>query len=856
MADSAPVMIWISDPDKIRYFFNGSWLRFTGRSQAQEYGFGWTETVHPDDIEHYLDTYRHSFDARQEFKIEYRIRRFDGKYFWLLDHGIPRNTTEGSFAGYIGSCMVMDDLTKTENVRYNHLSITALNREMALNEKLAAANEELATTNEELLSLNEELSNIQESVNKLNNELEDKVRARTEELSLSQQKLIKNVESLHNLVKQAPVGMCILKGEPLFVVEANDLFLEIIGKRRDQFKDSPYWVVNAEAASYYEPITKRVMATGETYHAQEHQITLIRDGHEETIHVDFVYEPIREVSGAVQSIMIVAIDITEKVRARQMIERSADKLSAANEELAAMNEEMIATNEDVATINEELAVSNEELAVANEELLEVQGRLQLANEQLTASESRLTMAIDAKHLGTWDWDIANNSQHLSAECNNIFGLPSNHFMTSEGFYNAVYPADKSHVQHELEKAISTERGPKYDATYRIIRNNDQALRWIRVQGKIHTNAENIAVRFIGTVLDITEDKQAEEKSAKLAAIIESSNDAIISKTLESVITSWNKSAEQMFGYSAAEMIGETIYKLIPMDRYQEEPTILQRLQNGEQVTHFETKRIRKDGQLIDVSLTISVVKDSLGNVIGLSKIARDITEKKLDEARKNDFIGMVSHELKTPLTSLTGLIQMANRKLKDSEDIFLPGAMEKAQVQVKRMTTMIDGFLNVSRLESGKMMINKNEFNLNDLILEVIRETEMTISSHQITFEAGSPLMVNADQDKINSVITNLISNAFKYSPNGDLIAIHSRQVGSSVEVSIKDHGIGVQPDDKEKLFERYYRVENNYTQHISGFGIGLYLSAEIVHRHDGKIWVESEVGFGSTFYFSLPGNF
>src|SRR3984957_12836153 len=137
----------------------------------------------------------------------------------------------------------------------------------------------------------------------------------------------------------------------------------------------------------------------------------------------------------------------------------------------------------------------------------------------------------------------------------------------------------------------------------------------------------------------------------------------------------------MFCFVAHENICETIYKLIPPDRRDEEPRILARLKKGERVEHFETKRVTKDGRLIDVSLTISPVKDVQGNIIGLSKIARDITEKKLEEQRKNDFIGMVSHELKTPLTSLNGIIQVANNKLKGGDDTFLAGAMQRANMQ-------------------------------------------------------------------------------------------------------------------------------------------------------------------------------
>ncbi|HZX58326.1 MAG TPA: PAS domain S-box protein, partial [Mucilaginibacter sp.] len=348
-------------------------------------------------------------------------------------------------------------------------------------------------------------------------------------------------------------------------------------------------------------------------------------------------------------------------------------------------------------------------------------------------------------------------------------------------------------------------------------------------------------------------KQAEEKSAKLAAIVESSDDAIISKTLESVITSWNDSAERMFGYSADEIIGQTIYKLIPIDRQHEEPKILARLKSGERVEHFETKRLTKDGRLLDVSLTISPIKDLQGKIIGLSKIARDITERKLDEIRKNDFIGMASHELKTPLTSLSAIMQITSSKLKSSEDKFLAGAMDKANIQVKRMTGMINGFLNVSRLEAGKLFIEKETFDLNQLLQEIFDETRLITNTHTVTLVQSGTIMVNADQDKINSVISNFVSNAVKYSPRGKTIEIGSRSQDNEVIVYVKDEGMGIKPHDLDQIFDRYYRVENTQTRHISGFGIGLYLSAEIIKRHEGKIWAESKSGEGSTFYFSLP---
>jgi len=216
---------------------------------------------------------------------------------------------------------------------------------------------------------------------------------------------------------------------------------------------------------------------------------------------------------------------------------------------------------------------------------------------------------------------------------------------------------------------------------------------------------------------------------------------------------------------------------------------------------------------------------------------------------------MVSHELKTPLTSLSAIIQVSNAKLKGSEDQFLASAMEKANLQVKRMSNMINGFLNVSRLESAKLQLDKQEFDLGALMENIVAETTLTVSTHNLTLKGCAQVMIYADQDKISSVITNLIGNAIKYSPKGTMVQIACETTANKVQVSVRDEGIGLKPQDKEKVFDRYYRVENSHTQHISGFGIGLYLSAEIIRRHEGEIWVESEPGAGSTFYFSLPYN-
>jgi PAS domain S-box-containing protein len=241
--------------------------------------------------------------------------------------------------------------------------------------------------------------------------------------------------------------------------------------------------------------------------------------------------------------------------------------------------------------------------------------------------------------------------------------------------------------------------------------------------------------------------------------------------------------------------------------------------------------------------------------VRLTGVIQDVTELKKDEQRKNDFIGMVSHELKTPLTTLTALVQVLNMNLKLSEDQFVPGALEKATVQVKKMANMINGFLNVSRLESGKIQIEKTHFDIDELSRMVINELKLTVTDHQFELAPCSPVSVYADRDKIASVLNNLLSNAVKYSPKNSRITLTCEMGVDGVVISVKDEGFGISAADREKIFERYYRVKNENAFMASGFGIGLYLSAEIVHRHDGDIWVDSEIGKGSVFYFTLPLN-
>lgn len=365
--------------------------------------------------------------------------------------------------------------------------------------------------------------------------------------------------------------------------------------------------------------------------------------------------------------------------------------------------------------------------------------------------------------------------------------------------------------------------------------------------------------------NISDFKLAKEKTAMLAALVGSSEDAIVSKTLDGIITSWNKGAEQIFGYRADEIIGKHITVIIPQYRISEEDVIINKIRNGEKIEHFETKRLKKNGEEIDLSITISPIKDENGNIIGASKIARDITEKvrfnkALEDANaelrrlnnyKDEFISLASHELNTPLTSLKVYLQILEQHITDDSGKSI--IVSKALALIEKLARLIKDLLDVSKIESGKLQLELKEFNIVGLVDEVVDTMSATDRKHVFKYERSvQDVWVNADYDRIEQVFVNLISNAIKYSPVANKIEVRLYVNDGSFYCDIQDFGIGIPATQMHKLFTRFFRVEGLKSS-FAGLGIGLYLCHQIVERHGGAILVKSVEGEGSVFTVKLP---
>ena len=364
--------------------------------------------------------------------------------------------------------------------------------------------------------------------------------------------------------------------------------------------------------------------------------------------------------------------------------------------------------------------------------------------------------------------------------------------------------------------------------------------------------------------DISLIKEQRVQSQLLSAIVEGSDDAIISKDLNGTITSWNRGAEKIFGYTPDEALGKNIRMLLPKHLLNEEDMIIGKIKLGEKMEHYETIRVKKDGTPINISLTISPIKDAKGNIIGASKISRDITEKvlaqkeleasnrKLEELNnfKDHFMSMASHELKTPLTVIKANLQVMEMQL---ENTAYQGFSDRTLKQVNKLSHLISDLLDVSKIQSGQLELDPHNFDLVALTNEVIDNLHITSGSHNPELHfPEEPLMVNADRGRIEQVIVNLLTNAIKYSPEGNKIIITAKEESEGVIFSVEDYGIGIPDKDQEHIFTRFFRVKGMAST-FAGSGIGLFVSEQIILRHKGKIWVKSELGKGSVFSFMLP---
>lgn len=454
----------------------------------------------------------------------------------------------------------------------------------------------------------------------------------------------------------------------------------------------------------------------------------------------------------------------------------------------------------------------------------------------------------------------------------VFGYPSSEAIGRS--IKILFPPERIPEEDDILQRIR--RGERVDHFETVRRRKNGQLVNVSVTISPIRSVEGTIIGASSVARDISDQKLSGQAGLLLAAIVNSSEDAIVSKDLDGIITSWNAGAERIFGYSPAEAIGRPVLMLVPSDRKDEEPRILDRLRKGERMDHFETIRVRKDGELVPVSLTISPVRNPDGTIVGASKIARDISEVKRIAAEreqllaseraarsqaeranrmKDEFLAIVSHELRTPLNAIVGWAQLLKEGGLPEEEV--AGGIEVIERNARMQSQLIEDLLDLGRIAAGKIALNAEWIEIGAVVKDAIAAVRHTADSKNIVIDCvlnGARGGMMGDKQRLQQVVWNLLANAIKFTPKGGVVNIVVTRIDSRIEISVRDNGRGITPEFLPYVFDRFRQADSSSTRHYGGLGIGLALVRQLVELHGGTVRAESPgLNQGSTFVVSLP---
>lgn len=529
-----------------------------------------------------------------------------------------------------------------------------------------------------------------------------------------------------------------------------------------------------------------------------------------------------------------------------------ENLQATIEELETSNEELQATNEELVASNEELQSTNEELHSVNEELYSVNAEHQRKISELAEVNQDMFHLLENTDVATIFLDRDLRIRKFTSRVRKIFDLIDQDIGRPIASFAHRIKLDDLHdrMRHVQDGG---------DVFESEVYTQDGAVYLLRV---LPHRIDRVIEGVVIVLVDLSSLEDLRGRLRWMSAIVASTDDAIIGEDLNGIITSWNNGAERLFGYAAEEVIGKHISMLVPSGREAEVTEYLNSIMNGESVQTLDTIRKGKDGRTLHLSLTISAVRDARDKVIGVSKIARDVTERVEVEARLREqakqrdmFLAMLSHELRNPLSAVLNAGRLLNDKRSAVTDH--PRAVATILRQASMMADLLNDLLDVSRISLGKIVLNRSVFNLVDLI-ETIKDTtmpEITAHSMRLHFDIQNhELYLHADWSRIVQVHVNLIHNAAKYSPPGKPIHVTMRAENGYAVVTVRDEGSGIASDFLPRIFDAFVQSNDTLDRAEGGLGVGLTLVKSLVELHNGAIEAYSEGrDKGSTFVIRLP---
>ncbi|HKQ77080.1 MAG TPA: PAS domain S-box protein [Blastocatellia bacterium] len=862
LADTAPVLIWMSGTDKLCNFFNKPWLDYTGRAMEEEMGNGWTEGVHPEDYDRCLGIYTTSFEAQEEFEMEYRLRRHDGEYRWLLDHGLPRFSFSGAFLGYIGSCIDITERREIEEaLRESELRFRIMISAIPnLTYETDADGANIFTSDQwrAYTGMTAEESAGEGFIRAYHPDEAEEVLAQWSAAVLSggsfeRKCRIRAADGRYRwFLNRALPGR---DAEGRIVRWAGSL-TDIDGLIRAEEKARENELRFRAMISAVPSLTFESDVDGNNTFASDQWSAFTGMTAEETAGWGFA--------------RAIHPDDAEDVMARWIAAMRSGKLFESRHRMRAADgsyrwflcRALPARDAEGRIVRwAGSLVDIDDLARANEALRESEGRFR----QLAESLPQLVWTCRAD--GTCDY--------LSPQFVAYTGIPEAKQLGFD-WLQQLHPDDREPTIATWNQTVAT--GDPFDIEQRI-RRNDGVYRWFKTRAAALRDSGGKVVKWFGSNTDIDDQKQAErsslESKERLNGIVSSAMDAIITVDEDQRVVLFNEAAERMFGCPAAEVLGQPFNRFIPERFRGAYAELLRRF--GETGGLSRAMRwltaLRADGAEFPIEAAISKIE--VGGRRLYTFIQRDITERKQAEAEreqlaqeqaaraaaeaanrsKDEFLALVSHELRSPLNAILGYTRMLRSGAVDKDSInHITAIVERS---AKSQLQIIEDLLDSARIITGKLRIDLEPVDLAQALeasLDTVRSAAEAKGVTLIADLGRQPEQVLGDSTRLQQVAWNLLTNAVKFTPEGGRVELRIQGAADNVQIKVSDTGKGIEPELAPFIFDPFRQADSSSARRYGGLGLGLSLVKHVVELHGGTVEAESEgAGRGATFTVTLP---
>lgn len=656
-------------------------------------------------------------------------------------------------------------------------------------------------------------------------------------------------EQLLSILFKSPNATAVYSGKEITIISANEAMLNFWGKDRKIIGQNFIDAIPELSGQPFLQILKDVWHSGESYLAKDYPAILEVDGVLQNFYFDFEYKAIPDENGKTAYILHTAFEVSDRMAARNLVLEKSKAEEQLTKYLGELNEEYHITNEELLSINSKLEN-------ANKELIHFKNRLQKLNHTLVEGENRFRSLIEnapvaMASLKGKDFiiEILNDTiLEIWGKNRSIIGLP----------LSLALPEIKDQAFLDILKEVYNSGKSYYGKEYKAILSINGKLthRYLNFVYKPVSDADGKNSEILIVATDVTEQVNARESVNEINTRLQIALDASsLGSTEVNLATGIMQSTDQFkrnFGFEPEEEFkySDLFNAMLPEHHERVKGLVQEAIRtNGIYKTEYPIRW--RDGSLHWIQAHGRPRYDENGKADRMVGMTADITEKKMFDQRKDDFLSIASHELKTPLTILKASIQLLDRLKEKPFSEIHSKLLDQSAKSVDTMVTLIDELLNMRRMNEDQLKLEKTKFNLFEMLSNSCNHIRME-GKYDLIILGDKNIEVVADENRIDQVVINFVNNAVKYASHSNEIQINIEVINSEVKISVKDFGDGIDAKILPHLFDRYYRADHSGKSY-SGLGLGLYICAEIIKKHKGKIGAESKIGEGSTFWFTLP---